>query len=172
MFQAAEWSNGQLLCMHMGVSKNNGTPKWMVKIRETLLKWDDLGIPLFLETSIWWCQSWNAESPPEHCFGWLPCLWVLSHGACFLFTRYFERTTNGLLRGLCGIYFGKKSWTVLRAEKRHPPLASAHLWRFDPSIPFQWWSIQGPCSWNFFFRSSFPVAPRVAVVTLLTVVVS
>ena len=26
------------------------------------------------------------------------------------------------------------------------------------------------CSWNFFFRSSFPVAPRVAVVTLLSVV--
>ena len=27
-------------------------PKWMVKIRETPIKMDDLGVPLFLETSI------------------------------------------------------------------------------------------------------------------------
>ena len=33
----------------MGVSKNNGTPKWMVKIRENPIKIDDLAIkPLFL----------------------------------------------------------------------------------------------------------------------------
>ena len=37
----------------MGVSKNNGTPKWMVKIREHPIKMDDLGVsPLLLETSI------------------------------------------------------------------------------------------------------------------------
>ena len=36
----------------MGVSKNNGTPKWMVKIMENLIKMDDLGVPLFLETPI------------------------------------------------------------------------------------------------------------------------
>ena len=37
----------------MGVSKNNGTPKWMVKIRENQIKMDDLGgPPLFLETSM------------------------------------------------------------------------------------------------------------------------
>ena len=29
--------------VHMGVSKNNGTPKWMVKIRENPIKMDDLG---------------------------------------------------------------------------------------------------------------------------------
>jgi len=34
----------------MGVSKNRGTPKWMVKIMENPIKMDDLGIPLFLET--------------------------------------------------------------------------------------------------------------------------
>ena len=34
----------------MGVSKNRGTPKWMVKIKEIPLKVDDLGVPLFLET--------------------------------------------------------------------------------------------------------------------------
>ena len=34
----------------MGVSKNRGTPKWMVKIMENPIKMDDLGVPLFLET--------------------------------------------------------------------------------------------------------------------------
>ena len=37
----------------MGVSKNRGTPKWMVKIMENPIKIDDLGVPLFLETPIW-----------------------------------------------------------------------------------------------------------------------
>ena len=37
----------------MGVSKNNGTPKWMVKKRENPIKMDDLGVPLFLETPKW-----------------------------------------------------------------------------------------------------------------------
>ena len=39
----------------LGVSKNNGTPKWMVyngKPMKTLLNMDDLGVPLFLETPI------------------------------------------------------------------------------------------------------------------------
>ena len=35
----------------MGVSKNSGTPKWMVKIMENPIKMDDLGVPLFSETS-------------------------------------------------------------------------------------------------------------------------
>ena len=34
----------------MGVSKNRGTPKWMVYM-ENAIKMDDLGVPLFLETS-------------------------------------------------------------------------------------------------------------------------
>ena len=38
--------------IHMGVSKNKGTPKWMVKIMENPIKMDDLGVPLFLETPI------------------------------------------------------------------------------------------------------------------------
>ena len=38
----------------MGVSKNGGTPKWMVKIMEKPIKMDDLGEnPLFSETSIY-----------------------------------------------------------------------------------------------------------------------
>ena len=36
----------------MGVSKNKGTPKWMVKIMEIPIKMDDLGVPPFSETSI------------------------------------------------------------------------------------------------------------------------
>ncbi len=36
--------------LYMGVSKNKGTPKWMVKIMENPIKMDDLGVPLFLET--------------------------------------------------------------------------------------------------------------------------
>ena len=31
--------------IHMGVSKNRGTPKWMVKIMENPIKMDDLGVP-------------------------------------------------------------------------------------------------------------------------------
>ena len=39
---------------HMGVSEHRGkTPKWMVKIMENPIKMDDLGVPLFLETSIY-----------------------------------------------------------------------------------------------------------------------
>ena len=41
----------------MGVSKNRGTPKWMVKIMENPIKMDDLGIPLFSETSIYRCAN-------------------------------------------------------------------------------------------------------------------
>ena len=36
--------------IEMGVSKNIGTPKWMVKIMENPIKMDDLGVLLFLET--------------------------------------------------------------------------------------------------------------------------
>ena len=38
---------------YMGVSKNRGTPKWMVKIMENPIKMDDLGVPLFSETPIY-----------------------------------------------------------------------------------------------------------------------
>ena len=40
----------QTLEEQMGVSKNSGTPKWMVKTMESPIKMDDLGVPLFLET--------------------------------------------------------------------------------------------------------------------------
>ena len=37
--------------VYMGVSKNRDTPKWMV-YNGHFIKMDDLGVPLFLETSI------------------------------------------------------------------------------------------------------------------------
>ena len=44
----------------MDVSKNRGTPTWMVKIMEIHIKMDDLGVPLFSETPTWckWCKFW------------------------------------------------------------------------------------------------------------------
>ena len=44
--------------LYMGVSKNRGTPKWMVKIMENPIKMDDFGVPLFMETPIF---SMNHE---------------------------------------------------------------------------------------------------------------
>ena len=44
----------------MDVSKNRGTPKWMVKIMENPIKMDDLGgNPLFSETSLSLRKSWR-----------------------------------------------------------------------------------------------------------------
>ena len=37
----------------MIVSKNSGTPKWMVYFMENPIKMDVLGVPLFLETPIY-----------------------------------------------------------------------------------------------------------------------
>ena len=38
--------------IEVDVSKNRGTPKWMV-YKGNLIKMDDLGVPLFLETPRW-----------------------------------------------------------------------------------------------------------------------
>ena len=51
---------------HMDVSKNRGTPKWMVKIMGKPIKMDDLGVPLFWETPI--CKGKKHHTrplPPE-----------------------------------------------------------------------------------------------------------
>ncbi len=42
------------LKVYLGVSKNSGTPKWMVYFMENPIKMDDLGVPLLLETPICW----------------------------------------------------------------------------------------------------------------------
>ena len=52
-----------------GVSKNRGTPKWMAKIMENPIKMDDLGVPLFSETSI---SKWKSQTVP---WNTLPTFW-------------------------------------------------------------------------------------------------
>jgi len=49
-FFQESFSKHHHLEVYMGVSKNKGTPKWMV-YKETPIKMDDLGVPLFSETS-------------------------------------------------------------------------------------------------------------------------
>ena len=49
MFTVSGWG----IPTHIGVSKNRGgSPKWMVKLTENLIKMDDLGVPPFSETPI------------------------------------------------------------------------------------------------------------------------
>ena len=46
--------------LHLGVSKNRGTPKWMVKIMgNPYEQMDDLGVPLFLETPTYHSILWS-----------------------------------------------------------------------------------------------------------------
>ena len=48
---------------YLGVSKNREYPKWMVYNGKLyILRWDDLGVPLFSETSIW------GNDPPTRFF--------------------------------------------------------------------------------------------------------
>ena len=47
----------------MGVSKNMGTPKWMI-YNGNPIKIDDLGVPLFLETSEWLHISFLIYTKP------------------------------------------------------------------------------------------------------------
>ena len=53
---------------HMGVSENRGTPKWMVyNGKPGPIKMDDLGVPLFLEASIF--QKEMNHLPKHPCSG-------------------------------------------------------------------------------------------------------
>ena len=45
-------SEGFVLMTMWVFPKYRGTPKWMVKIMENPIKMDDLGVPLFSETSM------------------------------------------------------------------------------------------------------------------------
>ncbi len=50
-------SNSALqMLIDLGVSKNSGSPKWMVYNGKPYEQMDDLGIPLFLEIPIY---AWN-----------------------------------------------------------------------------------------------------------------
>ena len=68
--------------IYMLVSKNRGTPKWMVKIMENPIKVDDLGVPLFSETSIYLCTAYVCISTristlPLQIMLKLPVVWRL-----------------------------------------------------------------------------------------------
>ena len=63
-----------LLVHHMGVSKDRGTPKWMVS-KENPIRIDDLGVPLFLEAPICFQVGWFNQNhqlrimqDPDHIF--------------------------------------------------------------------------------------------------------
>ena len=53
----------------LGVSKNNGTPKWMVYNGKPYEQMDDLGVPLFLETPNWFEQPIFIQVILSNC-GW------------------------------------------------------------------------------------------------------
>ena len=63
----------------MGVSKNTGTPKWMVKIMENPIKMDDFGgiFPLFLE-----CHPYNLVFWVSPCRNPFKKILALKPGAC------------------------------------------------------------------------------------------
>ena len=64
---------------YMGVSKNTGIPKWMVKIMENPIKMDDLGVPLFLETPT--C-SLEHEGTCKKKINWLHILTSVFSSGC------------------------------------------------------------------------------------------
>ncbi len=108
----------------MGVSKNRGTPKWMVKIIENPTKMDDLRVPLFLETSTFWKPPIQQE---ETCFffqvrlflikWWGSSRWVFQdlRGSCE-FPRNFEKhpmwnlLVNHHSNGISPFLIGNTSW--------------------------------------------------------------
>ena len=82
-WEVGERAMAENLCFsqlsHLGVSKNTGTPKWMVKIMENPIKMDDLGVfPYFWKHpfgfsvyGFWWDQPisdlWNPGAGTQQC---------------------------------------------------------------------------------------------------------
>ena len=67
---------------YMGVSKNNGIPKWMV-YNGKLIKMDDLGVPLFLETPIYPPSENKKKKTSKSCSTRVTCptAWVFPAAA-------------------------------------------------------------------------------------------
>ena len=84
----------------MGVSKNRGTPKWMVKIMENPIKMDDLGVPLFSETPTWTVKCWLVQVPRSFFHGKITT-------CCF---RNWILRTNFLARKIAEKSPVPKSW--------------------------------------------------------------
>ena len=68
------------LYIDMDVSKNRGTPQNGWFIMENPIEMDDLGVPLFLETSVWWLiiVIIIVESLLLLLFHCIKCLWNYS----------------------------------------------------------------------------------------------
>ena len=99
---------GSVSICYMGVSKNRGTPKWMVKIMENPIKMDDLGVPLFLETSTWIWGLCKYDSgyylPPQlHCL--VSGQIMIFHQPRFFWNKRFPLQNHhfgwGRVRSLC-----------------------------------------------------------------------
>ena len=89
---------------NLGVSKNSGIPKWMEKIMEHPVKMDDLGVPLFSETSIWRSKKDTGKlKKPSH-----------SHGIDVTLIRVIERDHTKHHS------FNQQIQDTLRWKKDHP----------------------------------------------------
>ena len=84
----------------MDVSKNRDTPKWMVKIMENPIKMDDLGVPLFSETPLFFSDS------RRHLFS--------------DFSRGYPPWCRILLFGGAGCWFNARCPAGLNGETRAP----------------------------------------------------
>ena len=81
----------------MDVSKNRGTPKWMVKIMENPIKIDDLGgFPIFLETPMYTSNLWRFQLYLHY------CIFVL------IFVEFFHAKWTSEKKG------GSSSWSQRR----------------------------------------------------------
>ena len=121
----------------MDASKNRGTPKWMVKIMENPIKMDDLGVPLFLETPIFFGQVKGCYFFPRYSMGRT----VYSPTFIIHFKPYLEQ---------------QKGITVVKSLDQLYPCSS------KPSFSHTFWGVRGPPLEAFWggFRGSKHRSPR------------
>ena len=121
---------------YIGVSKNKGTPKWMVYNFKTLLKWMIWGVPLFLETPI--CIVFNL-------FMYFFRLIYLSFIHLYIYTQIsidiliFIHTSD-LLHG--------NVWDVLRPSNFDTSVQGERPWGETVTEP--WGRIAAKWPWCFF----------------------
>ena len=122
---------------HMDASKNRGTPKWMVKIMENPIKMDDLGVPLFLETPIFFGQVKGCYFFPRYSMGRT----VYSPTFIIHFKPYLEQ---------------QKGITAVKSLDQLYPCSS------KPSFSHTFWGVRGPPLEAFWggFRGSKHRSPR------------
>ena len=94
-----QWGQ-RLGCLMWGFPKIGGKPpKWMVKIMENPIKMDDLGVPLFSETSMYVCRTLYSYFPlyvkKLICFAqtWFHRFWGGARGGAFFSWRKREMSS-------------------------------------------------------------------------------